>query len=485
MPGQRLVIEHVFGYDGDMFEGVLTDLMALPDVELDARIRDIELARRRLDAELAAAITVAEHRGLPAIDGHRSINAYLRATINCSSSEATRLRSLARAVDHVDGLGEQWMSGRFGVSQAARLAAVYGNRRVRDRLPEFAPLLLDDAEHLSFSDFSVCVDRFVARADADGAHDDRDDAVEHRDAHVREVAGMVDVTATGGDAVTTAELIAIFERFSEAEYHADVRARRDEFGDEADQHPLARTARQRRFDALATIFRSAANANGMGSATDPLVNIVIDAGSWSELLAASGLIPTAGDPAVGDVQVADPELLPELLGSPVPLSERRCETSTGIQVHPHDVLRAALAGHVRRVVVDSAGVVVDQGRRQRLFAGAAREAAQLLVLRCDHPGCDLPADWCDVDHAVEWADGGTTDQSNAGIRCGRHNVAKTKRRWRIRRAHDGRRYTIRADGTIILPVGVRPPTFPDDDADEDVAALERLARARVQALTAA
>lgn len=470
-----------------MFEGVLSDLTELSDHELDGRIRDLELARRRLDAELAAAIALAEHRDLPAVDDHRSINAYLRATINCSSGEASRLRSLARAVDHVDGLGERWMSGRFGISQAARLASVHGNRRVGDRLPEFAPLLLDDAEHLPFADFSVCVERFVALADADGAQDSRDDAVEHRDAHVRSVAGMVDVTATGGDAVSAAELIAIFERFSEAEYHADVRARRDEFGDEADAHPLSRTARQRRFDALATIFRTAAGANGVGSVTDPLVNIVIDAASWSELLAASELIPTAGDPAGGDVHVADPDLLSELLGSPVPLSERRCETSTGVQVHPHDVLRAALAGHVRRVVVDSAGVVVDLGRRHRLFTGAARDAARLLVLRCDHPGCDLPAEWCDVDHAVEWADGGSTDQSNAGIECERHNVTKSKRRWRTRRATDGRRYTIRPDGTIMLPVGVRPPTFPDEDADDadDVAELERLARARVRALTAA
>ena len=470
-----------------MFDELLSDLMELSDDELDARIRENELERRRLDAELAAAITVAEHRGLPAVDDHRSINAYLRATINCSSGEASRLRSLARAVDHIDGLGEQWMAGRFGESQAARLAAVYGNRRVRDRLPEFAPLLLDDAERLSYSEFDVCVDRFVAQADADGAHDSRDDAIEHRDAHVAEVGGMVDIGAHGGDGVATAELIAIFERFVDAEYQADLRARRDEFGDEADRHPLPRTARQRRFDAMTTIFHTAAGAANAGSVADPLVNIVIDASSWSELLAASGLIPSDTAHSTDDLRVADPALLTELLGSPVPVSERRCETSTGIQVHPHDVLRAALAGHVRRVVVDSAGVVVDLGRRKRLFTGAAREAAMLLLRRCDHPGCDLTADWCDVDHAVEWTDGGATDQSNSGIECGRHNVTKSKRRWRTRRATDGRRYTIRPDGSIMLSVGVRPPTFPDDDDtdDEHGDELLRIARALVAATPAA
>ncbi len=452
-----------------MFDELLSQLMELSDDELDARIRATELERRRLDAEMAAAVTVADHRGLPAADDHRSINAYLRATINCSSGEASRLRNLARAVDHVDGLGEQWMAGRFGVSQAARLAALHGNRRVRDRLPEFAPLLIGHAERLPYAEFDVCVDRFVAQADADGAHDSRDDAIQHRDAHVSEVAGMVDVSAHGGDGISTAELIAIFERFTEAEFQADLRARRDEFGDDADQHPLPRTAGQRRFDALTTIFHTAAGATGVGSVADPLVNIVIDANSWSELLAATGLIPSIAGASADDMRIADPELLTELLGAPVPLSERRCETTTGIQVHPHDVLRAALAGHVRRVVVDSAGVVIDLGRRKRLFTGAAREAATLLLRRCDHPGCDLTADWCDVDHAVEWADGGTTDQTNSGIECSRHNVTKSKRRWRTRRATDGRRYTIRPDGSIMLPVGVRPPTFPDDHADSDPA----------------
>jgi hypothetical protein len=147
-----------------------------------------------------------------------------------------------------------------------------------------------------------------------------------------------------------------------------------------------------------------------------------------------------------------------------------------------------LAGHVRRAVVDAAGVIVDLGRRQRLFTGAAREAAKLLIVRCEHPGCVLPADFCDVDHATEWAHGGRTDQTNSRIRCGGHNIDKTKKRWRSRRATNGRTYTIRTDGTIMLPVGVRPPTFPDEDDPESPAEIERLtrlARARAAAITAA
>ncbi len=475
-----------------MFDQVTEELAGLPDSALDGRIRELELERRRLDAELAAAIALAEHRRLPAVDGHRSVQAYLRATLNWSDGEASRFRSVARAVDHVDGLGEAWHSGRIGVSQAVRFGRLHGNRRVREQLPEFAPILLEHAEQLPDRDLAVCVARFVALADADGAHDRRDDAVEHRDAHVNDVGGMLDLTAHGGHGTVAAELIAIHRRFTDVEYRADVETRRAEHGAEADQHPLARTDRQRRFDALVAIFRMAAEHRGVGSPTDPLVNIVIDAHTWARLLIDSGLgtdATLAGDVVDPFTGVGCPdELLGLLTDATADLATRRCETADGVVLHPHDVLRAALAGHVRRVVVDTDGVVIDFGRRQRLFAGAAREAAKLLILHCEHPGCDLPADSCDVDHTDEWSDGGATDQANARLRCGSHNTMKSRRRWRSRRATNGRTYTIRPDGTIMLPVGARPPTFPTDEEPDDpieVAEAIVLARRRAAALTAA
>ena len=297
-----------------------------------------------------------------------------------------------------------------------------------------------------------------------------------------DVGGALDVQAHGGDGVTSAELIAIFDRFRDVEFQKDLETRRAEHGDAAEQHPLPRTGQQRAFDAVVSIFRTANAAEHPGAASESLVHIVIDAHSWSDVLANAGLTPD-------DLSGLDPELIPTLVSGEVPLKDRRCETSTGIQLHPHDVLRAALAGHVRRVVVDSAGVVIGLGRRQRLFTGAAREAAKLLIRRCEHPGCDLPADWCHVDHMTEWADGGPTDQTNAGVRCGRHNTTKTVKRWRTKRDVNGRTHTIREDGTIIIPVGMRPPVFPDEDPDEhtpdEIAHLEQLARNRLEALRTA
>jgi hypothetical protein len=222
------------------------------------------------------------------------------------------------------------------------------------------------------------------------------------------------------------------------------------------------------------------------------------------VLADAGLAPTRNlvgdpiDPFTGLPADDTRTLLRDLLADAAAFAAMRCETSRGTLLHPHDVLRATLAGHIRRVVVDARSVPIDMGRKQRLFTGPAREAAKLLVRHCDHAGCDLPADFCEVDHVEEWNDGGATDQDNAGVRCGHDNREKHRRRTTSRRDIHGRSHTIRADGSIILPVGARPPTFPpepDDESDDptdaatraacesiEIAEMTRHARARLRRL---
>ncbi len=61
-----------------------------------------------------------------------------------------------------------------------------------------------------------------------------------------------------------------------------------------------------------------------------------------------------------------------------------------------------IRGSVRRVIVDAHDVVINLGRTQRLFTGKARHAAQLLTVHCGYRGCDVPAQFCDIDHINEW-----------------------------------------------------------------------------------
>ncbi|MGB7880413.1 MAG: HNH endonuclease signature motif containing protein, partial [Ilumatobacteraceae bacterium] len=395
-------------------------------------------------------------------------------------------------------------SGRVGTAQAAAIARVDRNPRVRDRLVEFAPTLLELAEHLCHDDFVLALQRFELLADTDGAHRDRDEQHDRRNVHVTTVGGALHLDAAGGDALVNDELEAIFNRFCEHEFRHDTAARRAEHGDDAAGKPLARTHQQRSYDAFVNLMRRA-NAHldtvdGAPDASGTVVDVVTDARTFGLILADAGLAPTENltgapiDPFTGLPAGAERDLLRDLLADLDAFASMRCETSRGTLLHPHDVLRATLAGHVRRVVVDARSVPIDMGRKQRLFTGAAREAAKLLARRCDHAGCDLPDDFCDVDHVTEWNDGGPTDQDNAGIECQHHNHLKHRRRTTTRRGVHGQRYTIRPDGSIILPVGARPPTFPTeaDDGDDpsataareaiETAESTRIARARLRRL---
>ena len=117
----------------------------------------------------------------------------------------------------------------------------------------------------------------------------------------------------------------------------------------------------------------------------------------------------------------DPEPL-----DPATVDQRRCETTAGVQIDPADMLAAVLTGHVRRVVFDAAGVVIDLGRRSRLFTGGARDAVLLGDRWCMWPGCDLRSGRCQTDHTTPWATDGPTRPDNGGTACGRHN------RWKQR-----------------------------------------------------
>ncbi|HEX6658835.1 MAG TPA: hypothetical protein VF065_12170 [Ilumatobacter sp.] len=172
-------------------------------------------------------------------------------------------------------------------------------------------------------------------------------------------------------------------------------------------------------------------------------------------------------------------VLAEFVVDPTSILTRRCETSSGHTVPPRLLIQALLTAHVRRVVLDARSTVIDFGERKRLFTGNARIAATLLERFCSHTGCEVPADRSQIDHNQAHADGGRTDQHNAVPECGPHNRFKYRNGWRTRRADNGRIYSIRPDGTLVLFVGERPPTFIQaDDHDRVSAGLAHLESVR-------
>ena len=408
------------------------DLPELADLEgsgadkLELMLVECDAVRRRAEAMIAEIVGVAERTTAYVEDGHASVSGWAKAACNWSSSETRTVVQTARLFRAVPQARSAAHAGSLGTSQSRLLARLFANPRCAAQLPDSAELLIGHAQSLWFDEFAVVVRRWEALADTDGAHDAHQRAHAGRDAHVSITGQRVYLDARGGVAAG-AVIQEIFDRYCDTEFHADWDNGVAQWGEQMNPTLLERSGAQRRFDALLAIFTAA--ASGAAGTIDPLVNILIDQVSFEHHLAKM---------AGADVEPLDPS----------EVDQRRCETSTGHQLDPTDIIAAALVGHVRRVVLDSAGVVIDMGRRSRLFTRAARDAVLLGHRWCIWPGCGLRSGRCQTDHTTAWTHHGPTRPDNGAPACARHNRWK-QRGYQTWRDAEGHWHTYRPDGTEI------------------------------------
>ncbi len=330
------------------------ELVALSAGGLEQSLVATEQVRRQVEASLLDIIDLADQRGIYADDGHATVRQWVQTLTNCSRTEATRRVQSMRALRDLELVRARLRAGEVGVDQVRVIAKVHANRRCTTQLPDSEPLLVDHAVSLEFADFAVVVARWETLADADGAHRDHQRAHDDRDAFIAPVGTEIHLRAHCGTA-QGAVLREIFDRFVGAEFHTDWDAATATHGNLVNKSLLARTDRQRRADALYAIFTAAAATAPGAQTPEPVLNIIIDHHTFEAHLAHLA----GGPPPVSD---------------PGEVDRYRCETTTGIPIDPSDAVVAALIGHVRRVVIDTTGVVIDLGRRRRLFTGAARQA---------------------------------------------------------------------------------------------------------------
>ena len=97
-------------------------------------------------------------------------------------------------------------------------------------------------------------------------------------------------------------------------------------------------------------------------------------------------------------------------------------------------------------------------------SAALAEFVKARDLFCRFPGCDQPAQVCDIDHTVPWAAGGLTHPSNCKLLCRLHHLLKTfwtgPHGWRDTQHRDatitwtspsGQTYTTTPGGTLLFP----------------------------------
>ena len=106
-----------------------------------------------------------------------------------------------------------------------------------------------------------------------------------------------------------------------------------------------------------------------------------------------------------------------------------------------EAIRALVAADdtatIRRLVTDPlTGHLLDRGRTAYAVPAALRAFVVTRDGTCRFPGCHRRAGLAQIDHAIPWDTGGTTDRANLGALCIRHHQLKTHAGWTITASTD-------------------------------------------------
>ena len=408
------------------------DWAAMTPAAIDATVRELDVAARRIEASIVAGVEHVDRTGHHERDGHRSASSWLMATTNCSRRDATARARSARLVRELTTVAAEFVAGHVGIAQVRELARLAANPRTGAHLPDSEDILLEAAQTLEFADFTVVTKRWEQLADSDGAHTEHERAHDDRNARCT-FDGAVFRFETAHGVVQGTSMRQVFEAFCDAEFDRDWQWVRDTYGDDANPSLMPRSPKQRRADAfVAMVLAAAAAGTGDGHSIDTTVNLICDLDQFEQRSEAA----VTGDESRVDVD-------------PATVRERRCETTDGIPVDPHQVVAAALLGRIRHIVVDGSGVIVAAGRKRQLFTGALREAVMAIDPVCGWLGCNLRAQISAIDHLEPRSRGGPTDAANAKVMCDKHNIFKHTARYDVQRHPDSTIHITRPDGTTL------------------------------------
>ena len=349
----------------------LEDLKFVGDDELSSDLVELEHVVRGLEAERSRRLAEFERRASFASDGFLSITSWLVARLGLATTVATRQVRLARAMEGMPQVAEALAAGEIATSAAEML--VHARESYPEAFAHCEEALVDAARSLPIAGLRRVIEYWRQAQDLATAGHDEEQAFERRRLHVSPAFdGMIridgDLDPETGEAVIAA-LRAVMD--------ADARA-----GDRSD----ARTAAQRRADALGQVCRS-----------------------WLE----SPERPTVAGERPHIVVILDLDALEGRAG--------RSELADAGPVTPETARRLACDARVSRVIVDARSQPLDVGRASKVVPPPLRRAVTIRDGGCRFPGCGRPSGWCDAHHIRHWADGGETALGNLVLLCRPHH----------------------------------------------------------------
>lgn len=364
------------------------------------RVAQLKAQLAALEAEIVAAYDAS---GDWAVSGYRTVGAALSHRARVRRPEANQTVHLARSLKTMPVVSDALSRGEINLCHARRLARA----SACDGFSDAEALLCDHARTLTYTAFDKAVSYWEHLVDADAAEHDATVKEQRREFHASLTFDGMGRLDGWLDPLGFEEFRSALDRIEAELFNKDLR---DAQAEHIDNHSaeLWRTPAQRRADALVEMARRATSVPEGAKAPEPLAIIHMDKPTFE-----AGLNQTLGL-TLFDNAPAETNRGPMTTG-------RLCETDSGAVITPTQAVEQALRGHIRRLVYESPGVILDYGRSTRLFTGALRQAIQSRDRTCAHPGCDLPARLCEIDHITEWQHGGTTTHTNAATRCSYHH----------------------------------------------------------------
>jgi hypothetical protein len=111
---------------------------------------------------------------------------------------------------------------------------------------------------------------------------------------------------------------------------------------------------------------------------------------------------------------------------------------TGERISAGELRRLACRAGLIPMVLGGDSVVLDLGRKQRLFDFYQRLALAQQFGGCATDGCDRPPSWTEAHHKEPWSEGGRTDLQDGIPLCPpHHHMADDPQRWDMRTLTSG------------------------------------------------
>ncbi len=372
--------------------------------QLHERLPVLLALRNQLDAALARTVRHGELSGLPEIDGHKTMVAWLRGHGRLSGPAAHKLVSVGRSLEHLPAANDAIAHGAITADQVAVLGQVATEdaRAAADAqgldYGQVEQTLTALAAAGTHQDTVSGVGHYLSRLDPDGPEPDpteqRGLTLSARGDGSLGLHGAVD--GIGGEKVRTA---------LESVVQADRPA-----GD-------TRTRAQQLADALVQICDTHLAAGNLPTlrGRKPQVTVVVP---LEDLL----------DPTTG------PGAATMGFGTAISAAKARL---------------LACDSQVTRVLMGPDSQPLDLGRSHRIVPAHLRKAVELRDRGCVFTGCGAPKYWCDVHHLVHWIDDGDTSLENSALLCERHHT-KVHHGFRVARQPDNSYRTFRPDDTEIV-----------------------------------